>query len=521
MPNFSSYENLKEILESVKSYIDQHTPDNVVYSVSLNGGTVVKPDVSGNVDLTVPMPDLSSYVKTSDKFWLINIYGKENWTFGQLIGDSQADPLATKSYVDAKVPNLTGIIKSVSVNKGTQVGPDANGNADLTINTYTLELDGGSGANITASIDNGDPVSKDSNNNINLNVPDKYIDTVAGWGRVFDNENTPMYNEDGDAIPHTLDIGYIGKPKYYVTVKSKPSFSWPAPSFVLIKVPNHGQVTIYGDDGQVVKFGNNQVREAKGSVFVVQDRNGSLQGGWLIGMPLEFTMQLDSISNYDYVGICTSLDENNNPVYERVTYKSWEKTITAKGFTSADLKKYVNGYIWSYKPTFEFARITYDNNNLFPDMNFDVMTGSWDMDNRTEGFLWLNGHHDANLKAGAWRFKDCYENGMVDENGVAHTWTFRMPYYSTGPSKSNFDPSVKQFVLLDFCLTTSARSRNHSNYHCIIQDAVGNVLFDIKMNEHASADYPYIQNDNMMHVYKRLTYNPFKKTFDVYENADW
>lgn len=521
MSRFLNYPQAFEIFSLIKTYVDDHSPDDVVYSVSLNNGTPVKPDATGNVDLTVPTPDMSKYVPRADTIWLQTLYGKENWSFGMLIGDSKSDPLVTKSYVDAKVPDLTGVIKTISYNNGTRVGPDASGNANLDIPTYTLELDGGSEANITASIDGGSPVSKDSNDNINLNVPGKYIDTVAGWGKTFTNEGTPLYDEDGNAIPHTIDIGYIGKPKYYVTVKSKPTFSWPAPSFVLIKMPNHGQVTIYGDDGQVVKFGNNQVREAKGSVFVVQDRNGSLQGGWLIGMPLEFTIQLDSISSYDYVGLCTSLDEDNRPVYERITYKSWEKTIVAKGFTASDLRKYVDGYIWSYKPTFEFARITYDNNNLFPDMNFDVMTGSWDMDNRTEGFLWLNGHHDANLKAGAWRFKDCYEDGMIDEDGVAHTWTFRMPYHSTGPSKSNFDPSVKQFVLLDFCLTSSARSRNHSNYHCIIQDAVGNVLFDIKMNEHVGSDYPYIQNDYMMHVYKRLSYNPFKKTFDIYENADW
>lgn len=513
--NFSSYENLREILESVKSYIDQHTPDNVVYSVSLNNGSVIKPDTNGNVDLTVPMPDLSSYVKTSDKFWLINIYGKENWTFGQLMGDSQADPLATKSYVDAKVPNLTGIIKTVSVNKGAQVGPDTNGNADLTINTYTLELDGGSGANITASIDNGDPVSKDSNNNINLNVPDKYIDTVAGWGRVFDNENTPMYNEDGDAIPHTINMGYIGKPKYYVSIRSTPSFSYQIPSYFYVEVPSDGIIELYGLDNEYIKISHRQLIEVKGDVWILKQRLGNFSEGFFVGVAKgNMTMNILSLGSLSYIKVCTGVETTEyssmSPIFERFNYKTWETNITAKGFTRQELLNLKdtsgNEFVWMYKPT-QYHPDSRDKNTIHPDMVFEV--GDAESINEQYGikYMYINHVPNENLYAGQWVFRNKYVGGMGGNDYV-----YRMPYYDT---QGTYDG---QWILLDFVMGNSTKTRVTKDYHCTITDWNLNPLVDVTMHPFSGTTMDFTLEQ---HIYYRIRYHKEKKFWEVTRAVDF
>lgn len=513
MPNFSSYENLKEILESVKSYIDQHTPDNVVYSVSLNGGTVVKPDVSGNVDLTVPMPDLSSYIKTSDKFWLINIYGKENWSFSQLMGDSQADPLATKSYVDAKVPNLSGIIKTVSVNKGAQVGPDANGNADLTINTYTLELDGGSGANITASIDNGDPVSKDSNDNINLNVPDKYIDTVAGWGRVFDNENTPMYNEDGDAIPHTLDIGYIGKPKYYVNISSNPSFRvLNDPKFVYIEAPSDGIIALSGYDDEHIKITKGRVVEVKGNVWCFKANYGNFANGFFIGTQKGLMLDILSLGSLSNIKICTGTEQSDYGTlgaFEYINLKTWERNVVAKGWNRTEILALIEeqaySVTWVYKPVVAHSE-TYDKNTIYPNMIYEVGGTTDDVQEAFgEKFIYLNFPTDANLKAGQYIFRNKYVGAMDSAD-----YTYRMPYY-------DMDIPDGTWILMDFVLGNSTKTRDNRDYHCKIVDWNMNPLIDVKIHNFAGTTMDYTVEQ---HIYYRLRYHKERRFWEIYSNAD-
>lgn len=511
--NFSSYENLREILQSVKSYIDQHTPDNVVYSVSLNNGSVIKPDTNGNVNLDIPMPDLSSYIKTSDKFWLINIYGKENWSFGQLMGDSQADPLATKSYVDAKVPNLTGIIKTVSVNKGAQVGPDTNGNADLTINTYTLELDGGSGANITASIDNGDPVSKDSNNNINLNVPDNYIDVISGWGKTFTNENTPLYDEDGNAIPHTINLGFIGKPRFYAKISSKPAFgTLNNPSFIYIEVPSDGIIELNGYDDEYVKISQQRIIEAKGNVWCFKAKYGNFAGGFFIGIQKGFMIDILSIGSYSKIKICTSTEQSDygtQGVFEYIDLKTWERNIVGKGWTRAEILALITeqaySVTWVYKPVVRHPE-TYDKNTVYPNMIYEVGGTADDVqDLYGEKFIYINFPTDTNLEAGQYIFRNKYVGAMDGADYV-----YRMPFY-------DMDLPDGTWILMDFVLGNSTKTRDNRDYHCKIVDWNMNPLIDVKMHNFAGTTHDYTIEQ---HIYYRLRYHKERRFWEVYNNAD-
>lgn len=522
MSRFLNYPQAFDIFSLIKNYVDDHTPDDVVYSVSLNGGPIVRPDSGGNVDLTIPTPDMSNYVARADTIWLQTLYGKENWAFGMLIGDSKTDPLVTKSYVDAKVPDLTGIIKTISYNNGTRVGPDASGNANLTIPTYTLELDGGSEANITASIDGGDPVSKDSNDNINLDIPDKYISTFYGWGRQFDNTSKPKYNDEGEPIPHTVDIGFIGKPRYYLDMTAKPAFiSTRIPSFHVIKMPSGAVIELFGLDNEYCKLGSRGVMSVAGDMFVGRVNYGSLGDCFLIGCAKSVTMNIMSLSHYDYIRVLTGFDDNDEPTYDLYNYNVWEKTIVVKGLDAAGIKKYIidkdSKINWIYKPVYSNQYVSDDVNTNIPGMYWDIM-GGFSASNLNDNYVYLNWHNDPNFGAGHWKFYDCYEGGMVGDDGVAKDWTFRMPYY---PNYS-FREGADQYILLDFALTNTSKSRINKDFRCVIEDPAGNILFDVKMKAfNAQSSALTIAGDNRIHIYKRLKYNAYQKVFDVYENACW
>lgn len=333
MSRFLNYPQAMSIFELIKLYVDNAVPQGMVESVSINNGTPIKPDNLGNINLTINDPDMSNYVARADTIWLQTLYGKENWAFGMLIGDSKTDPLVTKSYVDNKIPDLTNIIKTVSVNGGQRVGPDNSGNANLDIPTYTLELDNGE-ANITASIDNGDPVSKDSNDNINLNVPDKYIDTVAGWGKTFTNVNNPLYDEDGNAIPHTINLGFIGKPRFYADISSNPAFRiLDDPKFVYIEAPSDGIVELNGFDDEYVKITNRMVVEIKGNVWCFKANYGVFGDGFFIGAQKGFTIDILSLGSLSSIKICTGVEQTQygtSGVFEYVNLKPGRRTLLLK-----------------------------------------------------------------------------------------------------------------------------------------------------------------------------------------------
>lgn len=513
MSRFLNYPQAFDIFSLIKNYVDDHTPDDVVYSVSLNGGAIVRPDAGGNVDLTVPTPDMSNYVAKTDRVWLRNLYGKENWSFEQLIYDTQSDPLVTQSYVDQKVPDLTGIIKTVSVNNGTRVGPDASGNANLDIQTYTLELDGGSEANITASIDGGSPVSKDSNDNINLNVPDKYIDTVAGWGKTFTNANNPLYDEDGNAIPHSLNIGYIGKPRFYAKISSNPAFGvLNKPSFVYVEVPSDGIIELNGYDDEYVKIAKGNVIEAKGNVWCFKANYGNFTNGFFIGIQKGFMIDILSIGSYSKIKICTNTEQTQygtSGVYEYIDLKTWERNVVGKGWTRAEILALIteqaNSVTWVYKPVVRHPE-TYDNNTIYPNMVYEVGGTTDDVQTLySEKFIYINFPTDANLIAGQYIFRNKYVGSMDGADYV-----YRMPYY-------DMDIPDGTWILMDFVLGNSTKTRDNRDYHCKIVDWNMNPLIDVTMHPFSGTTMDYTLEQ---HIYYRLRYHKERRFWEIYNNAD-
>lgn len=94
-------------------------------SISVNGGTKSSPDQSGNIDIKINEPDLTSYAKTAD----VNteLSKKANIT------DINAE-LATKANTADVDSALTkkGEVKSVTVNGGAAIKPDDSGNVAIT-----------------------------------------------------------------------------------------------------------------------------------------------------------------------------------------------------------------------------------------------------------------------------------------------------------------------------------------------------------------------------------------------------
>lgn len=504
MNRYMNYDQAYDIFSLIKNYVDDHTPDDVVYSVSLNGGNVIRPDAGGNVDLTIPTPVLTDYVKKTDKVWLRNLYGKENWSFEQLIYDTQSDPIVTQSYVDAKVPDLTNIIKTVSVNNGTRVGPDNTGNADLQIQTYTLELDGGSESNITASIDNGDPVSKDSNDNINLNVPDKYISTFYGWGRQFDNTNNPLYDEDGNPIPHTINLGFIGKPRYYVEINSNPAFIQDNdPKFFYIDCPNDGIIELHGLDNQYIKIAKGVVIDIKGNVWIFKADFGNYAHGFFIGTPKSLTMDILSLGSYSRIKVCTAIDQ-----FEEFNLKTWERTIVAKGWNRTEILNLIDtqasSITWIYKPTVNKPDLI-DKNTIYPNMIYEVGDSTVQEDFGMK-FIYINFPDNANLNAGQWVFRNKYVGSMEGSDYV-----YRMPYYDMNIPDGSW-------ILMDFVLGNSTKTRDNRDYHCTITDWNLNPLIDVTIHNFAGTTMDYTVEQ---HIYYRLRYHKEKKFWEVYRGVDF
>lgn len=99
--------------------IDLINQTGKVKTVSLNGGTKLDPDISGNIDLSVPNPDLSGYAKKTDipQAPDLSVYAKK--TDLDLKADKTAlDSKADLSYVDAQL------------NKKADKGSDDNSNSD-------------------------------------------------------------------------------------------------------------------------------------------------------------------------------------------------------------------------------------------------------------------------------------------------------------------------------------------------------------------------------------------------------
>lgn len=108
--------------------IDLINQTGKVKTVSLNGGTKLDPDISGNIDLSVPNPDLSGYAKKTDIPQAPDLSGYAKKTDLDLKADKTAlDAKADKTALDSKA-DLSYV--DAQLNKKADKGSGGNSNSD-------------------------------------------------------------------------------------------------------------------------------------------------------------------------------------------------------------------------------------------------------------------------------------------------------------------------------------------------------------------------------------------------------
>lgn len=108
--------------------IDLINQTGKVKTVSLNGGTKLDPDISGNIDLSVPNPDLSGYAKKTDIPQAPDLSGYAKKTDLDLKADKTAlDAKADKTALDIKA-DLSYV--DAQLNKKLDKGSGGNSNID-------------------------------------------------------------------------------------------------------------------------------------------------------------------------------------------------------------------------------------------------------------------------------------------------------------------------------------------------------------------------------------------------------
>lgn len=485
MSNFLNYFQTKQLLQNIKAYVDNVRPEDIISQITFNDD-VYTPDTSGNVNIDFALPQ--NLITSDYTIWIENKFAKEQTPLSWL-NAGQQDPLITKSYLDNWLPDISGVVKSVSVNNGTHNAPDSDGNVDLTIDTYTLELDS-QGGSLTASIDNGSPVSPDSNNNINLDIPDNYLSSFNAYGK-----NYPITN-------HSLDLGYPGKPRYYANIRSRMS-SESSPVFAFIECSN-AVITLSGaNDNTYVKISNNKVVEVKGQIWIFK-AGSQFSNGLFIAYLKTLTLDIVSLDTYGHIKICTDMVDNT-PTFEggEIDYNTWEKSISPKAIYPKDFTTYgISIMSWIYKPVI-FRSDSYDNNTLYPGMVYDIVSNLTDESADSNGSIALNFGSDPNLKGAQYVLRNCYVGSMKGYDGVRNQdWNVRMPYYDYFLNDG--------WILLDFVLDASNKSRDNRNYHCVVCDWNGNLLADVRINAFNSLQTDF-DSTKEQHIYKRFYYDKTKK----------
>ena len=507
---FSNFNQLLEILQQVKLYVNSHGAGlGTVTSISIDDGNVILPDENGNINLDLQLSDLVHY-----EFVLPVIDEHGGYSSTLLYLHNSNDPIALKSYVDSVLQ--TGFIRSISINSGTPVLPAANGNANLTIETYTLELDEGSDSGVTASLDSGTPVEQDENHNINLDIPRTYctkIKTAQGTYEVQPNVPGETPND------HIIDLGWTGRPFYSIALRSVPVMTTPSnPKFVAIKVENDTVLEIHSKSIQgtdaFIKFTRGALIDAGGDIYAFKMAYGSMEQYIFIGF---YGMAyVDWVYGNGAATVITG-EESGEYIEETFTKEAFQQTVICKGFTRDEVLAIKNddgsNIDWYWKPVQTYNYSTTDSNSIFPDMIYsfkeNIPSGIEPAEDDGNYFYWVNWLDNYNLHAGQWRFKDCYVGG-VSADGGTHDYRFRMDYYMSDTL------TTKGSILLDFCLTRNEISRDNRDYHCVLEDAMGNVLCDIHMK--SFSDESRVLLDNCYHIYKRLRFNPACKTYEVTDN---
>lgn len=126
--------------------IDLINQTGKVKTVSLNSGTKIDPDISGNIDLSVPNPDLSGYAKKTDIPQAPDLSGYAKKTDLDLKADKTAlDAKADKTALDSKA-DLSYVDAQLNkkADKGSGGNSNSDGNArDSRLDDFTEGLSGG------------------------------------------------------------------------------------------------------------------------------------------------------------------------------------------------------------------------------------------------------------------------------------------------------------------------------------------------------------------------------------------
>ncbi len=493
MANLVNFPQLYEILEKIKTYINNHTGDGTVQSVSIDNGTPALPDAGGNVDLAI---NLDTIIRKSSTIKVYTSGGIIDVSLNHLNSDT-SDCIVTASYLTNQLSSLNGYVKSISVNNGTSAIPDSLGHVDLDIPVYSLEVAGGS---ITASIDGGSPVSA-VNGNIPLTIPGNYITRVYAHGRTYTSVNNDK----------SIDLGYTGKPLYNAKLRTIPGTTQYMSSFCVI-YPQQGAVfDLYDDRGGRIRISNKEIMSCEGDFYVLWSKFGVLQDAILISCTIN-TISCDIYAETTYsFDVVTSIDQNNDLVTTSVSKDSWHEQINALGLTRDDLvSTYNDSYLLWWKKPLQYRSVQRDTNTLYPKMVFDVMS---DLASNTPQddvtgvpFYWLNFFTDGSLRCAQWVFKNCYTAGMEYE-GTMYDWKFKLPYYPGNTMPGGWK-------LIDICIGSTTVTRDNRPVHVTICDGFNNVLIDETLQPVSLANTNYAV-DMLYHKYIWLRYETESRTYQV------
>ena len=452
MNHFANYNQLYRILSKIKTYIDSNTGSGDVQSVSIDGGTPVQPDLNGNVNLSL---DLAQYLSSSYSVYCIDSNGVSPIALS-LLHSSDDDPIVRASYISNIIG--TGFVQAISTN-GVISYPDANGIAEISIDTYTLEVvaAGGGGGVQTVSVDGGTPAQPDQNGNVNINVPDTYAKKITT------NKGETL------ASSNNINLGELDA-VYNIKATKNPLPTSTRPSLIRIKPNNNTVMKIISDKGSYVILSYSGVVEAYGQVVVYEK-----DGFYYIG----------GKDNAYYI---TILVQGSNPAIElqdgtmvTFTRSDFERDLVVKGYIKETLPD--NGQ-WVFIGDFPqlsnvtnsiYLHILSDNSHI--NMNNIVIYET--------GRAYIIPTTVGDYMEGVWMIRDWYKDGWV-KNGTTYQPTLRLPKNFTGAKT------------IELRLTSTHLTHDNNDFYCEIQDPYGNTLEVVTM-KHAD-----MSSDNLQEQVRRF-----------------
>lgn len=435
MNHFANYTQLYRILSKIKTYVDSNTGTGDVQSVSVDGGTPVQPDLNGNVNLSL---GLVNYLSSSYSVYCIDSNGVSSISLASL-HSSDDDPIVRASYVSNILG--TGFVQAISTN-GVISYPDANGIAEISIDTYTLEVvaaGGGDGVQ-TVSVDGGTPVQPDQNGNVNINIPDTYAKKITtNKGEV-------------SASSNNINLGELDA-TYNIKATKNPLPTTTRPSFIRVKPNSRTVMRIMSNKGSYVILSYDGVVEASGQVVIyVKD------GYYYIG----------GKDNDYYISVLVQgynpsiEDQNGNMV--TFSKSDFEKNIVAKGYKKETLPS--SGQ-WIFIG--DFPQLSNVTNSILPNV---ISDNSYINVNNIvvydTGKAYILPDTVGDYMEGIWMARNWRRDGWV-KDGVTYQPTLRLPKDFTG------------IKTIECRLNSTHLVHDTSDFYMEIQDPYGNVLKVVTM----------------------------------------